>query len=102
MKTITIRDFRTRPSAVRESLASEEQTLLTANGRPFALVTPVTATNYAEVSRALQQVRAQMAVRALRGASAKSGLDQLTPDIVNAEIKASRKDQRSKLRKLKR
>lgn len=102
MKTITIRDFRTRPGAVRESLASEEQTLLTANGHPFALVTPVTATNYAEVSRALQQVRAQMAARALRAASVKSGIEQLSPEDIDTEIRASRKDRRSKRRKLKR
>lgn len=43
MKTITIRDLRTRPRQVRESLAREREALLTSNGRPVAVLLPVNA-----------------------------------------------------------
>jgi hypothetical protein len=33
MKTVTIRDFRTRPKEVREARRREQEAMLTANGR---------------------------------------------------------------------
>ena len=43
MKTVTVRDLRTRPKQVRESLAHEREALLTVNGRPVAVLLPVDA-----------------------------------------------------------
>ena len=38
MKTLTIRDFRTRPRQAQKALADEGEALLTSNGRPVALM----------------------------------------------------------------
>jgi antitoxin (DNA-binding transcriptional repressor) of toxin-antitoxin stability system len=78
MKILTIRDFRTRPAAVRRDLAREPQAMLTAHGRPFALVTPVTSENADEVAGALRQARAQLALRALRRQAKADGTDRLS------------------------
>ena len=43
MKTVTIRDFRTRPKHVQDALKQERQAVLTANGRPVALMIAVDA-----------------------------------------------------------
>ena len=43
MKTVTIRDFRSRPKQVREALKKEKEAVLTANGQPVALMIPVDA-----------------------------------------------------------
>ena len=40
IKTVTIRDFRTRPKQFREALEREREAVLTANGRPVALMIP--------------------------------------------------------------
>ncbi|MBL8529990.1 MAG: type II toxin-antitoxin system Phd/YefM family antitoxin, partial [Burkholderiales bacterium] len=41
MKTVTIRDFRTRPKQVRDALRGEREAVLTANGVPVAVMIPV-------------------------------------------------------------
>ena len=43
MKTVTIRDFRTRPRQVREALKREGEAMLTANGHPVAVMIAVDA-----------------------------------------------------------
>ena len=91
MKYITIRDFRTKPGQVRESLAGEDA-LLTQNGKPFALVTPVTPSNYMEVSRAVKQAKAQTLLRAIRADAALKGTDRLSATDIEREIAAARKE----------
>ena len=94
MKTLTIRDFRTQPAAVRRDLAREPEVLLTANGRPYALVTPMTGENADEVARALRMARAQLALRALRRQAREAGTDGLGLagiDAVIAKARAARR-----------
>ena len=43
MKIVTIRDFGTRPSHVRDALNRDREAVLTANGRPVAVMIPVDA-----------------------------------------------------------
>ena len=95
MMTLTIRDFRTRPAAVRRDLAHESEALLTANGKPFALVTPVTTENATEVSKALRMARAQLVVREIRKAARANGTDKLTMTEIGQVIAATRTQRRA-------
>ena len=63
MKTVTIRDLRTRPKQVREALKQEREAVLTANGRPVALMIPVDA---GTVDHTLETLRRARGLEALR------------------------------------
>ena len=65
MKTVTIRDLRTRPKQVRDSLRGEREAVLTANGRPVAVLIPVDASSVDETLETLRRAQALTALRAL-------------------------------------
>jgi len=90
MMTLTIRDFRTRPGAVRRELSVESQAVLTANGRPFALVVPVNSDTLDETVRAIRNSRAQMALQAIREHARRKGQDCLGMGEIDAVIARSR------------
>jgi PHD/YefM family antitoxin component YafN of YafNO toxin-antitoxin module len=58
MKIVTIRDFRTRPRQVRETLKSEREAVLTANGRPVAIMIPVDTGSIDQTIETLRRARA--------------------------------------------
>jgi len=95
MKTVTIRDFRTRPGEVRKAIAEESQSLLTASGKPIALMIPVDSDSLDETMEALRIGRAQTALRALRDEARRRGLDQLSPEEVETVIAAVRDERKS-------
>lgn len=96
MKSMTIRDFRTRPKQVRKTIAAEPQSLLTANGKPFALVIPVNSETLDETIDALGIGRTQTALRALRTEAKKKERNRLTMDEVDAVIAKTRRDRRAR------
>ena len=91
MKTVTIRDFRTRPAEARKTIAGEPQSLLTASGKPLALMIPVDSDSLDETLEALKIGRAQTALRALRNEAAAKGMDKLSPAEVDTIIAEMRK-----------
>lgn len=96
MKSMTIRDLRTRPRQVRKIIAAEPQSLLTANGKPFALVIPVDSDTLDETVDALRIGRAQTALRALRAEARESGRDRLTMDEIDEVIAKTRRQRRAR------
>lgn len=94
MKSVAVRDFRTRPRQVRKTIAAEPQALLTANGKPFALVIPVDSETLDETIDALRIGRAQTALRALRAEARERGLDRLTIAEIDAVIAKTRRQRR--------
>jgi antitoxin (DNA-binding transcriptional repressor) of toxin-antitoxin stability system len=97
MKTITIRDLRTRPRQARQGLQEGEEALLTSNGRPLALMVPVSSETLDETLLALRRARAQMALAAIRSRASSTGADRLSLrdiDKVVAEVRQGRGRQR--------
>lgn len=99
MKTVTIRDLRTRPRQVREALAREREAVLTANGRPVALLVPVTAATVDEVVETLRRARGLEALRAIRRESAERGLTRLSATDIDAVIARTRRARASRNRR---
>jgi PHD/YefM family antitoxin component YafN of YafNO toxin-antitoxin module len=91
MKTVTIRDFRTRPRQVRDALKSERETVLTANGSPVAIMIPVDAGSIDETLETLRRARALEALRAIRAESQRRGSALLSPKAIDAIISKTRK-----------
>ena len=78
MKTVTIRDFRTRPRQVREALRHEREAVLTVNGRPVAVLLPTDASTIDETLETVRRARGLEALRAIRRESQASGLGRLS------------------------
>jgi len=96
MKTVTIRDFRTRPKQVRDALKQEREAVLTVNGRPVALMIPVDAGTVDQTLETLRRARGLEALRAIRRESRERGLDRLSNTEVDAIIKKTRRARSSR------
>lgn len=91
MKTVTIRDLRTRPKQVRDALRREREAVLTANGQPVAVLIPVDAGSVEETLETLRRARGLEALRAIRRESRERGLDKLSTSDVDTIIAKARR-----------
>jgi prevent-host-death family protein len=91
MKTVTIRDFRTRPRQVREALRHEREAVLTVNGRPVAVLIPADAGTIDETLEAVRRARGLEALRAIRRESRAAGRGRLTGRDIDAVIARTRR-----------
>ncbi len=91
MKFITVRDLRTTPAQVWKDLPAEQEIVITNNGKPIALLTPLSDVDMEDTVSAVRRARAVAALKKIRGAALKAGLSEMTMDEINAEIQAYRK-----------
>jgi antitoxin (DNA-binding transcriptional repressor) of toxin-antitoxin stability system len=94
MRFVPIRELRTKTASIRQDLAKAREIVLTANGRPFAVMTPVNPDTVEEEIQAIRRARAKAAVDAIRDASRAAGGNKLTMDEIDAEIAAARRARR--------
>ncbi len=94
MKTLTIRDFRTRPRQARRAIAAEGEALLTSNGRPVALMLSVDSDSLDQTMETVRRARALQAVKKMRADAKSRGLDGLSFKQIDAMIAKSRKARR--------
>lgn len=94
MNTLTIRDFQSRPRQARASLGKQRETVLTANGRPVAVMIPVDSGTLDTTLDALRRARAQQALRALRQSARERRLDRLPMAAIDAVVAKARSARR--------
>lgn len=94
MKFVTIRDLRTKTAAIRKDLEQEREIVLTANGRPFAVMTPVGSDTVEDEIRAIRRARAKAAVERIRAQAKARGLDELTAKEIDTLIAEARRARR--------
>ncbi len=92
MKFISVRDLRTSPAQVWKTLPEEKEMVITNNGRPIALLTPISDDNLEETIRAMRRSRAANAIRNMQLHSVKTGKSRMTDEEIEDDIKQSRKD----------
>ena len=90
MNFFTVRDLRTSPKNVWETLNKEKEVVITNNGKPTALMIPINDINFDDVMATLRQVNVIRAVTRMQMNSIKAGLDKMSLDEINAEIAATR------------
>lgn len=95
MKFIGIRDLRNRSAGVWRQLSIEKELVITSSGKPIAILSAVSEQNLEENLKAFRQARAIAAVTNLQTESVENGIDRLTLNEINTEIRAER-DKRSK------
>jgi antitoxin (DNA-binding transcriptional repressor) of toxin-antitoxin stability system len=69
--------------------------VVTSNGKPVALLSPVTEKTMEKTLKMIRRSRALMALEEMQKKSLSEGLDQLSDSEIEAEIRAVRKGRRS-------
>ena len=95
MKFISTRELRNRPRAVRE-LAQKEDLVLTADGKPIAILMGIENDDVEQAALMLRQARAQRALSRIRSQASRSGVARLSARALEAEIRAVRRKRNSK------
>jgi len=95
VKFLSTRELRNRPGFVRE-LARKEDLVLTANGKPIALLLGVEEDELEETAQAIRQARAQRALSRMRRQAARGGVSRLSASAIEAEIRAVRSKRKMK------
>ncbi len=95
MKFITIRELRSSTARLRKDLQSEGEVVVTANGRPFAVMTPVEPDKVEEEILAIRRARARAALSRIRAKAKADGLDRLTMEEIDAIVAKARRETRS-------
>ena len=90
MKFLRVRDLRGQSAKIWKELPEEREMVITSNGRPIAILAAINEANLEESLSAFRTVRAVEAVAALQRRSVEQGTDRISPDEIDAEIKAVR------------
>jgi len=91
MKFITVRDFRTYPKKIWEELEKIQEMVITNNGKPIALLTPLYGSDFESTIKAVRQAKAKMSVDLMRKISVQKGNDKLSAKGLDEIIKKARK-----------
>ncbi len=90
MKFVTVRDLRGKPRQVWKKLAKERELVLTSNGRPIALLSPVTEDSLERDLAALRRARLAETIRSIQQDAKTRFPGGLSLPRINAEIAAVR------------
>jgi len=91
MKTLSVRDFRTRPAQARQLIGKEGQAVLASNGKPFALMLSVTEDTLDGTLAAVRRARALQAMEALQKRSVEQGRSGMTLSQINRVVNEVRR-----------
>jgi antitoxin (DNA-binding transcriptional repressor) of toxin-antitoxin stability system len=89
MRFLSTRALRNRPGYVRE-LAREGDLVLTANGKPVAILVGIEDEGFEETARAVRRAKAQLALSRMRRQAVRRNLRDMPLSAINAEIRAAR------------
>jgi len=87
---MSAREFRVNTGTMRRDLDRDEEVVLTANGRPFAIVSAVSPEWFDKELRAIRGARAKVALERVRTSAALAGTADLPMTEVDAIIADSR------------
>ena len=90
MKFISVRDFRIRPGNIWKQLKIDKDIIITSNGKPIAILNPIEDSNLENSITVLRRARALLALEEIQREAVSRGLDKLTEEEIEEEIKAAR------------
>ena len=91
MKFITVRDLRKTPTQVWKELPEEQEIVITNNGKPIALLTPLSGADLEDTVTAVRRARAIAALKNIRSLAVRKRLSKMTLGEINQEIRHHRK-----------
>ena len=90
MEAIPVRVLRNEPGKLEELLARDGTVILNKDGKPFAIAVDVAEASLGETVRLATQLRAQLAVTSIRLQARERGLDRMSPEQVDKNVKEIR------------
>ena len=94
MKFVSVRDLRSQTAAVRKNLQTEQELVLTASGRPVAIMARVDEDNFEDRLKVLRRARAAELLGRIRCRARQRGADRLPMRQIDAIIAQSRRERR--------
>lgn len=91
MRFITVRDFRTSPAQIWKDLPEEQEMVITNNGKPIALLTPLSDSTLEDTLAAVRKARAIYAIKAMQESFMNVGSNILSETEINDEISDARR-----------
>lgn len=88
MDFYTVREVRTTPKSLWDSLSADGNAVITSNGKPTALMLDISDGSLEETLKAVRQAKAMIAFNTMRERAAVSGF--LSDEEIEAEINAVR------------
>ena len=92
MKFVTVRELRGRTSELWDKLERQRELVVTNNGKPVAILCATDAESLEGSLRNIRRCRAADALSDLQRDATRRGLDRLTMDEIDEEIRAFRND----------
>ena len=86
MNFVTVRDFRSSPSLIWKKLSSQRELIITNNGKPIALLTPLNDETLEDTVSAVRRAKAVNAMKKMQEISLASGNDKMTLKEINTII----------------
>jgi antitoxin (DNA-binding transcriptional repressor) of toxin-antitoxin stability system len=93
MRFVTVRDFRTSAAGIWRDLPTEQEMVITNNGKPIALLTPLSDATLENTVTAVRRAKALNAVNTMQRHSLKLGNDKMPLSMLNRLIRAARQKQ---------
>ncbi|MFP3854825.1 MAG: type II toxin-antitoxin system Phd/YefM family antitoxin [Anaerolineales bacterium] len=87
MRFVPYRFLRNQAGKLRRKLSDEGELVITSSGEPFAIMIDVDEETLEETLYLVSQIRARKAVSALRSEARERGLDKLSRDEIEQEIR---------------
>ena len=98
MQFVTVRDFRTSSASIWKKLSSERELIITNNGKPIALLTPLDDESLEDTVSAVRRAKAVNAIKKMQETSVSLGNDKMTHEEINSIIKDARKKRKNESR----
>jgi len=96
MEFIPYRMLRNQPSELRKKLDENGELIVTVDGEPLAVMLQIPKGSLEDLVLLLSQVRAQLAVAAIREGARKRGRSRMTVEQANALVGKTRQARRQK------
>jgi antitoxin (DNA-binding transcriptional repressor) of toxin-antitoxin stability system len=94
MKFVSVRDFRTSPAQIWKRLPEEQEMIITNNGKPIALLTPLNDSTLEETVSAVRKAKAINVIKLMQQKSIKMKNDGMNLEDINTEIMEVRKNKK--------
>jgi antitoxin (DNA-binding transcriptional repressor) of toxin-antitoxin stability system len=94
MRFMTIREMRSGSSKLWAQLKSDGEVILTSNGKPVAILAGASEQNLEQLLEAFRRAKAMIAVEEMQKAAMRTGASKITTRVIEAEIKAARRERR--------
>lgn len=95
MKFVSVRELRIRPGRVWDGLKRAGEIVITSGSKPIALLTKIDEETLEREIFAFRQSRASLSLEDMQKSSLAGGLNKLSAEDIQAEIRASRKERKA-------